>query len=201
MQYDLELGKSEDDRGGMRSRGLLASGLLACGLLAGGCGGEPPRELAGFALGMSQAEVAARARELGGFTCRYRGTTPPTMSCEGGTDAGPVTVRVRSDAVRVVALELDTGGEDPQRAVRRFVRGFGDPAWREKPLGGSAAAGSPAQAYHTLWVGEDSTRAVAAICAGRDLEPPCTIQLETTSPAGVVAKLDSLLGIAGRRRR
>ncbi|MBW3553178.1 MAG: hypothetical protein KY466_06700 [Gemmatimonadetes bacterium] len=157
-----------------------------------GCGGEPPAELGGFALGMSQAAAAEAARSYGTFTCRYRGVRPPSMTCEGTIREGVVRVVVVDDVTRSITLRRAAGGADPQRAMQRFVDGFGDPAWRERPVPPRART---VEGYHTLWVSEDSTRALATVCAGTELRPPCTVELTTTSPAGVVAKLDTLLGL------
>lgn len=177
---------------------------LALASLLVACGGEPPESLAGFRLGMTQGEVTRAAGEIGGFTCRFRGTRPPVMVCAGETAEGPVRIVAVEDATRSITLTLDPSGRDPQRTLRRFVRGFGDPAWRERPVNAPAGRGQDrGEAYHTFWVNDDSTRAIAAVCAGAGLLPPCDLELTATSPAGVVAKLDSLLGIppADRRRR
>lgn len=157
-----------------------------------GCGGEPPAELAGFALGLSQADAADVARSYGTFTCRYRGVRPPAMTCEGTTPEGAVRVFVEDDVTRSIRLGLEPAGADPRRAMQRFVDGFGDPAWRERPVPPRART---VEGYHTMWVSEDSTRALATVCAGTELEPPCVAELTTTSPAGVAAKLDTLLGL------
>ena len=166
---------------------------IGCMVLAiAGCGGGPPAELAGFALGMTQAEAADVARGHGSFTCRFRGVHPPTMTCDGGTPEGAVRVFVEDDVTRSITLRPDPGGADPQAAMRRFVDGFGDPAWRERPV---PPRSPTVEGYHTLWVNEDSTRALATVCAGPGLRPPCLVELATTSPAGVAAKLDTLLGL------
>jgi hypothetical protein len=173
-----------------RRRGRL-SGVVALGvaLVMAGCGGSPPRELAGFALGESQEEVLARARP-GGFTCHLRGTVPRVTACDGDTDEGHARVVVRNDATVFISLDLDPGGRNPQRVMRRYVRRFGTPAWTERPY-------PPAEAdrFHTLWLDRDSTRALAMICSGRGLAPPCTAELTRTTPRQVQTRLDSILNI------
>lgn len=162
------------------------------------CGGGPPEDLAGFAPGMSQEQVVETARAAGSFTCRLQGTQPRITTCEGPTPEGTVRVFVRDGVARSVTLVRDPGGSNPRRAMRRFVRRFGDAAWRERPF---PRRGAPVQGYHTIWLNQDSTRALAAVCAGTEFRPPCVLELATTSPAGVLAKLDTLLGIPGQRRR
>ncbi|HUP20724.1 MAG TPA: hypothetical protein VM778_12335 [Gemmatimonadota bacterium] len=156
------------------------------------CGGEPPEELGGFALGTSQAEVLETARAAGSFSCRFMGTRPSLTTCEGATPEGRVRVLVRGDVTRSITLHKDPSDSDPQRTMRRFVRGFGDPAWQERPV---PSRSEPVEGYQTLWLNEDTTRSVAATCAGTGLRPPCDLELAMTSPAAVQAKLDSLLGI------
>lgn len=181
---------------GIRAVAGVGTALLVAGLAA--CGGSPPEELGGFALGMSQAQVVEAARAAGSFTCRMRGTRPRITTCEGPTPEGTVRVLVRDDVARVITLRRDPEGRDPQRQMRRSVRGFGDAAWRERPYPGRER---PVEGYQTLWLNEDSTRALATVCAGTGLRPPCVLELATTSPAGVLAKLDTLLGIPGSRPR
>lgn len=157
-----------------------------------GCGGGPPRELAGFSLGMSQEQVMEEARRMGGFTCHVRGTRPRLTACEGQTPDGTVQVTVQDNATVAIALVRDPAGRNPQRQMRRFVKGFGDPAWRDRPF---PTRSDPSQGLHTIWLSADSTRAMALVCAGRRLEPPCTAELAVTSPAQVLAALDGLMGI------
>lgn len=170
-----------------RAAALGAAGLA---LAAAGCGGDPPRSLAGFSLGMSQERVMDAVRARGGFTCNVRGTRPPMTSCEGPSEDGPVRVVVRQDTAVEIALLMDPDVRNPRRAMRRYVRPFGPPAWRERPYPSRAAA---VEGYHTLWLDRDTTRAIALVCAGRDLVPPCTVELTRTSPARILAVLDSLL--------
>jgi hypothetical protein len=157
-----------------------------------GCGGGPPRDLAGFSLGMSQEQVLAEARRTGGFTCHVRGTRPRLTTCEGQTLDGTVQVTVRDDTTVAVALARDPAGRNPQRQMWRFVKGFGDPAWRDRPFPNRA---EPTQGFHTLWLSADSTRSMALVCAQRRLQPPCAAELAVTSPARVHASLDHLMGI------
>jgi hypothetical protein len=156
------------------------------------CGGGPPRELAGFALGMSQEQVMAQARRTGGFTCHLHGTRPSLTTCQGHTPDGEVQLVVRDNVTVAVSLVREPPGRNPRRQMRRFVKGFGDPAWRERPYPSRFDTG---QGYHTLWVNSDSTRSLALVCVGRRTEPPCTAVLEATTPAAVHASLDRLLGI------
>lgn len=163
------------------------------GLVVTGCGGEPPETLGGFGLGESQQEVLAAARARGGFECRLRATSPRVAVCEGPAEEGVVSVLVRDDSLVRVSLLLDPReDEDPERFMRRFVSSFGDPVWRGRP---QAPGSAPPERYHTLWLDEDSIRGLALLCAGPGLEPPCTAELAETSPMGVDAKLDTLLGI------
>lgn len=163
------------------------------GVSVTGCGGEPPERLGGFGLGDTQQEVLAVAGDRVGFECRLRGTSPSVAVCEGPAEEGVVSVLVRDDSLVRVNLLLDPGeDEDPERFMRRFVSSFGDPAWRDRP---QAPGSLPPERYHTLWLDEDSIRALALLCAGPELEPPCTAELAETSPMGVNAKLDTLLGI------
>lgn len=76
--------------------------------------------------------------------------------------------------------------------MRRFVRRFGAPAWRDRP---HAMPSDTTPVYHTLWLDRDSTRALAMMCVGERLVPPCVAELARTSPAAVEAKLDTLLRI------
>lgn len=173
--------------------------MLAVLLLAG-CGGEPPSELAGFELGRTQGEVLEEAERRGGFDCRLRGTRPRVAICEGPAEEGWIGVTVRNDSVARLVLRLSgsEGADEPRsdddarRAVRRFVRGFGEPAWRDRPV---PPRSDPPEGYHTLWLPEDSSRALALVCAAEELGPPCTATLTPSSPAAVEAKLDTLLGI------
>lgn len=158
-----------------------------------GCGGEPPEGMGGFRLGESQEEVVAAARARGGFECRLRATSPSLAVCEGPAEEGVVSVLVRNDSLVRVSLRLDPGeDEDAERFMRRFVSSFGDPAWRDRP---QAPGSVPPERYHTLWLDEDSSRGLALVCAGPRLQPPCTAELAETTPMGVHAKLDTLLGI------
>jgi hypothetical protein len=156
------------------------------------CGGGPPRELAGFALGMSQEQVMAQARRTGGFTCHLHGTRPRLTTCQGHTPDGEVQVIVQENMTVAISLVREPSGRNPRRQMRRFVKGFGDPAWRERPY---PSRFDTVQGYHTLWVNSDSTRSLALVCAGRRTEPPCRAMLEVTTPGDVHASLDSLLGI------
>lgn len=156
------------------------------------CGGEPPETLGGFALGQTQQEVLSLARERGGYQCHVRATRPARAVCEGPAEAGRVTVEVVGDEVVGLLLRLEPDDEAPADAVGRFVRPFGNAAWRDRPVPPRA---SPPEGYHTLWLDPDSSRSLALVCAGRGLGPPCTAELRQTSPAGVEARLDSLLGI------
>jgi hypothetical protein len=157
-----------------------------------GCGRSPPKEMAGFGLGMSQDQVVTEAARHGGFTCHLSGTRPRLATCAGTTAQGPARVRVRENQVVAVSLEMDPGGRRPQRAMRRFTRRFGEPAWEERPF---PTPFDSITGYHTLWLNRDSTRALGVVCAGRRLAPPCTAELSRTSPDAVEMKLDSLLGI------
>ena len=176
---------------------MVARGLRLV-LLAGlvpvlGCGGEPPDTLAGFALGLTQAQVMDAARSEGGFRCRLRGSRPRLAVCEGPVDEGLVRVVVRDDSVVSVSLRLEPAPDGrPRRAIRRFVEPFGDPAWRDRPYPPLVL---PPEGYHTLWVDDDTVRALSLICAGEGLEPPCTAELTSVSPAALEARLDTLLGI------
>jgi hypothetical protein len=175
-----------------------AAGALALLIGLTGCGGEPPEQLGGFELGLTQDEMLAAARERGGFACRLRSSRPKLAACEGPTEDGIVTVTARADTVVRIELRLAPGADDdPARAVRRFARPFGDPAWRDRPL--PPRATTP-ERYHTLWLDEDTTRSVALACDGAELAPPCTAELRPTSPAAVRARRDTLLGILPRPR-
>jgi hypothetical protein len=165
---------------------------LSVALILTGCGGGPPRDLAGFTLGMSQDQAMARVRSIGGFTCHVRGTIPRLTSCEGATSEGVVKVVIRDDVTVGVSLRTEPAGRNPRRKMRRFVKGFGDPAWRERPY---PTRFDPLEGYHTFWLDRDSTRSIAMVCAGQKLEPPCTAELALTSPAAVHSTLDALLGI------
>lgn len=161
---------------------------------AAACGGEPPRSLAGFELGQTQEQVLEAARSRGGFDCRLRSSRPPLAVCEGPTEQGTVTVLVRGDSVVSVRLRIEPGDADdrPRAAIRRFVRPFGDPAWRDRPY---PPRSLPPDRFHTQWIDGDSLRSLALICAHEDLGPPCTAELTATRPAAVEARRDTLLGI------
>ena len=171
-------------------RGLLAALLI--GVMGIGCGGEPPEALGGFRIGMSQSEAMDTAYAREGFTCRLLASVPKQTLCSGPTDQGMVEALVRGDSTVRVTLEVARSAEDPVAATRRFARSFGDPAWRDRPYPPTA---DPPEGYHTLWVDRDTTRSIAMICRGPELAPPCNARLATTSPAGLEARLDSLLGI------
>ncbi|MFW5947670.1 MAG: hypothetical protein ACOCUW_04180, partial [Gemmatimonadota bacterium] len=135
--------------------------LLGAAALAG-CGGEPPEGLAGFRLGMTQPELLAEADARMGFTCRARATRPPQTACAGPAEEGQVEAVVRGDSVVRITLELARDAADPSAAadaVRRFVRGFGDPAWRDRPYPPPSGPrpSDPPEGYHTFWVDVDST--------------------------------------------
>lgn len=172
----------------MRLFPLLVLGLL----LLTGCADAPPDTLGGFRLGMTRDEVMEAVRSRGGFSCRLRGSRPPLTACEGGAEEGRVAVLVRGDSLVSVELQLAPAGDRPRRRVRRFADPFGEPAWRDRPYPGGPA---PVDGYHTLWLDQDTSRAVAVVCAGEALAPPCTARLTGTSPRQVEAQLDSLLGI------
>ena len=169
-------------------RALL--GLLVVGLVA--CGGEPPEELAGFTLTMTQQEVMGEAYSRPEYVCRLVASRPKVTFCSGPTDQGMVEVMVRGDSTARITLEVGRQAEDPAEAVERFARPFGRPAWRDRPYPPTA---DPPEGYHTFWVDADSTRAIAMICGGEALAPPCNARLMRITPAGVEAKLDSLLNI------
>ncbi len=141
---------------------------------------------------MSQAEVMDEAQRRGGFTCRLTGTRPSEATCTGPSAEGEVGILVRGDAALLITLRNDLPADHPARAMRRFVRGFGRPAWRDRPWPPRPA---PAEGYHTLWLDHDSTRAAAVTCRGPRLQPPCSVTLYRTTPARVQARLDTLLGI------
>jgi hypothetical protein len=172
-----------------RSVARLCLASVALGLAA--CSDPPGRDLAGFRLGMPQDDVMEIVRGHGTFTCQLRGTIPRLTTCEGTTTDGPVQVIIRNGETVSISLVLDPGGRRPQRAIRRFVRKLGDPAWQERPF----PPLDPDHGYHTLWMNRDSTRALALVCSGRRLEPPCTAELSRSEPAMVQARLDTLLGI------
>ena len=167
--------------------------LATATLVLAGCGGEPPEELGGFTLGLTQQELLDAARTRGGFGCRLRATRPKQAICNGPAEEGEVQVTARGDSVESIALRLDPGADErPERVIRRFVKPFGEPAWRDRPL--PPRAPTP-ESYHTFWIDADSIRALGMACAGPGLQPPCTAELTETTPAGVQAKLDTLLGI------
>ncbi len=157
-----------------------------------GCGGGPPRSVDGFKLGMTREQVLSEARSRGGFTCNVLGTRPALTVCEGPARDGSVRVVVEQDAAVEVTLRTDPRVRNPRRAMQRFARRFGEPAWRERPYPPSPAT---PDGYHTLWLNRDSTRSVAMLCRDRQLTPPCAIELAATSPAAVHTTLDSLLHI------
>lgn len=161
-------------------------------LALAGCSGSPPRELGGFGLGMSQEQVVEESRRRGGSTCQLTGTRPRLTVCQGFQPGDRYRVTVVDDATASIHLRMDPGGRRPQREVRRFVRRFGTPVWRERP---TPPAIESAGGYHTYWIDRDSTRSLALVCADRGLVPPCSAELARTSPAAVEAKLDTLLGI------
>jgi hypothetical protein len=161
-------------------------------LTLAGCGRSPPSELGGFGLRMSQEQVVAESRARTGSTCHLTGTRPRLTVCQGFDPGGDFRVVVLDDAITSIRIRLEPEGRRPQRAVRRFVKKFGDPVWRERPYHSPL---DPAAGYHTLWLSRDSTRSLALICADRGLAPPCFAELTRTSPTAVEAKLDTLLGI------
>ena len=166
-----------------RTRRPPATALLGSAIiLAAGCGGGPPEQMGGFELGLTQEEVLERARERGGFGCRIRSSRPPRTVCEGLGEGGTVIVTVAGDSVVEVALRLDGRPMAPS----------GAPAWRDRPVPPRVL---PPEGYHTLWVDRDSTRALALVCAGERLAPPCVATLRPATPAGIQAQLDTLLGI------
>jgi hypothetical protein len=165
---------------------------LAVLVTLAGCGGEPPEALQGFRLGMLQTELMAEANSRPGFVCRLVASRPKATFCAGPTDQGRIEAMARGDSTVRITLELAREAEDPARAVRDFTKGFGRPAWRDRPY---PPASDPPEGYHTYWVDADSTRGIALLCRGPELEPPCNARLGRTSPAGVQAKLDSLMNI------
>lgn len=171
---------------------LLLTACLPVAMGMAGCGGGPPRDLAGFALGTPGDQAMAKVRSLGGFTCHVRGTIPRLTTCDGTTSEGAVQVVIRDDVTVSVSLRTEPSGRNPRRQMRRFSKAFGDPAWRERPY---PTRFDPVEGYHTFWLDKDSTRSIAMVCAGPKLEPPCNARLALTSPAAVHATLDSLLGI------
>lgn len=171
---------------------MTVPAALALAAALAGCGGEPPEELGGFRLGLSQQEVMDMAGARGGFGCRLRASRPKRTLCEGPAEEGTVAVLVEGDSSVRVELRLEAGPEEPRGRVERFVEPFGDPAWIDRPVPPRTV---PPEGYHTLWLDRDSLRALALVCAGTGLEPPCTAELTATSPSRVQAKLDTLLGI------
>jgi hypothetical protein len=162
-------------------------------LLAWGCEGSPPETLGGFGLGLTQSELMEEARLRGGWGCRLRASRPPLTICEGPVEEGTVTVTIEGDSARSVRLRMAPDpDDDPGRAVRRWAGDFGTPLWRDRPY---PPRSDPPTGYHTYWANEDSTRSLALVCAGREMAPPCTAELERASPVRVRATLDSLLGI------
>ena len=159
-----------------------------------GCGGEPPEEMGGFSLHLSQQELLRTARQRPGFGCVLRATRPPVTFCRGPDEQGYVTATARGDSVSDIALRLEPAGraDEPDPMVRELVDPVGEPAWRDRPMPPRAAE---ADSFHTLWLTDDSTRALALVCARPELGAPCTARLSRTSPAEVLGLLDSLLGI------
>ncbi|NIY12491.1 MAG: hypothetical protein GWN02_31330 [Gemmatimonadetes bacterium] len=141
---------------------------------------------------MSQSEVMAESGRRVGFTCRLLASRPKRTYCGGPTAEGQIEVLVQGDSTVQVSLRKSPSDGDPRRAMRRYARPFGEPAWRDRPY---PPQSDPPASYHTLWVDEDSTRSVALICQDEELGPPCTVRLATASPARILAKLDTLLGI------
>lgn len=173
-------------------KGRVPLPVLLVGLVVGACGGEPPEGLGGFLLGMTQSEVMEEAYSRDEFVCRLVASRPKLTLCAGPTGEGMLEVLVRGDSAVQITLEVGREAEDPTQATRRFAGPFGDPAWFDRPY---PPASQPPESYHTFWLNEDSTRGIAMMCRGKDLEPPCNARLTTTSPARVEAKLDSLLNI------
>lgn len=173
-------------------RVLRRAGLLLTVFALGACGGEPPEELGGFRLGLSQSELMAQAYDREGFVCRLVASRPKVTFCSGPAELGMVEAMARGDSTVRVTLEIGRDAEDPARAVREFVDPFGDPAWRDRPY---PPTSDPPEGYHTLWVSGDSTRAIALLCHGEALGPPCNARLMRTTPAAIEAKRDSLLNI------
>jgi hypothetical protein len=172
----------------------LRPAVLLTGLLAlAACGGEPPEAMAGFRLDMSQTQLMSAANARPGFTCRLQASRPKVTACSGPTDQGQAEAVVVGDSGDVrITLELARSTEDPARAIREFTKPFGSPAWRDRPY---PPLVDPPEGYHTFWVSDDSTRGIALLCQHRELGPPCNARLTITSPAGVQAKLDTLMGI------
>ena len=175
-----------------RSSNLVIVLVAVVALGAAACGGEPPEELGGFTLTMSQSEVMDEAYSRPDYVCRLVASRPKVTFCSGPTDQGMLEVTVRGDSARRITLEVARNADDPADATQRFARPFGTPAWRDRPYPPTAV---PPEGYHTFWVDRDSTRGLAMICRGEELGPPCNARLMRTSPAGVQAKLDSLLNI------
>ncbi len=176
------------------SRRSAPLAVLAAALTLGACGGgEPPEQLAGFRLDMSQRQLMAEANSRPGFTCRLTASRPKMTSCAGPTAQGRVEAVVVGDSADVaITLELARAAEDPRRAIREFVDPLGRPAWRDRPF---PPLVDPPEAFHTFWVDPDSTRGIALICDDQELTPPCNARLAPITPAGVQAKLDTLMGI------
>lgn len=167
-------------------------GLLLAGL-ALACGGEPPEELGGFRLDMTQSEVMELAYDRQGFVCRLVASRPKQTVCSGPSELGRLEAAVLGDSGSVrITVEIARDAEDPAAAVREFVDRFGEPAWRDRPY---PPTSDPPEGYHTLWVSGDSTRAIALLCRGEALGPPCNARLTRSSPVAIEAKLDSLLNI------
>lgn len=157
-----------------------------------GCGGEPPEGLGPFRLGMSQSEFMDTAYNRAEYVCRLVASRPKVTFCSGPTGHGTVEAMARGDSTVRITLEVARSATDPVEATRAFAQPFGKPAWRDRPY---PPLSDPPEGYHTFWVDDDSTRGVAMICRGEELEPPCNARLTVTSPTGVQAKLDSLMNI------
>lgn len=163
--------------------------MAAVAALAG-CDGEPPEEVGGFVLGMAQTDVMAEAGSRG-FVCHLQATRPKVTTCSGNTSQGALEVLVLGERTVKITLQPNTGpGESGE--MRDYSDPFGTAAWHDRPY---PPQSEPPERFHTLWLDQDTTRAIALICDGRELEPPCTVELTTTSPSRILAKLDTLLGI------
>jgi hypothetical protein len=163
---------------------------LALALVA--CRDSPPTELAGFRLSMSQEQVVLETRRRGDAACHLTGTRPPVAICEGRRAGDEFRVVVVGDTTASIRAPVPARGRRPHRDVGRFVRRFGEPAWRDRPY---HPPSEPTPGFHTLWLTRDTTRSLAMICASRALGPPCAAELARTSPAAIEAKLDSILNI------
>lgn len=170
-----------------RRRGRLVLALpLALGAAA--CGGETPEELAGFRLGTSQSEVLAATRAAEDrFRCTLRGGLPRETRCEGPTQRGRVELLVRNDTLARIRLWPD--GATDRRGVRRLVRSYGAPVWRDRRAPADGGLG-----YSTLWTPPDSSRALELMCAGAEPTPPCRLELRLAGRTAIRMRRDSLLG-------